>query len=201
MGQELTCCVIAGGKSHRGNALLESNEILFRGDLRLKIPFASIKMLEAGEGKLHVRTQDAIYVFELGPKAATWRDRIANPKSLLDKLGVKSGDSVSLLGSFPADFLADLKKRAAVVLRGKSSSPCWVFLSAEKLSDLANVKAVSAKLKNAAAIWIVYPKGQKSITENDVRGAGLRAGLIDVKVASFNPTHTALKFVIPLARR
>ncbi|HEY1468946.1 MAG TPA: hypothetical protein VGF61_07865 [Candidatus Acidoferrum sp.] len=201
MGQELACSVLANGKSHRGKALLESNEILFRGDLRLKIPLASIKKVDAGEGKLHVRTKDALYVFDLGPKAEKWRDRIANPKSLLDKLGVKPGDSVSLLGSFSADFLAGLKKQGAVITRAKSAAPSWIFLAADSLADLAGVKSAAGALKNSAALWIVYPKAQKSITENDVRSAGLRSGLTDIKVASFSPTHTALKFVIPVANR
>jgi hypothetical protein len=201
MGQELACSVLSNGKSHRGKALLESNEILFRGDLRLKIPLASIKKVEAGEGKLNVRTKDALYVFDLGPRAEKWRDRIANPKSLLDKLGVKPGDSVSLQGSFSADFLAELKQRGALVARGKSTAPSWIFLAADSLADLAGVKSAANALKNSAALWIVYPKGQKSITEHHVRGAGLRSGLTDIKVASFSPTHTALKFVIPVAKR
>jgi hypothetical protein len=201
MGQELACSVLSNGKSHRGKALLESNEILFRGDLRLKIPLASIKKMEAGEGKLSVRTKNALYVFDLGPKAEEWRDRITNPKSLLDKLGVKPGDSVSLQGSFSADFLADLKQRGAVITPGKSPAPSWIFLAADSLADLAGAKSAANSLKNFAALWIVYPKGQKSITEHDVRGAGLRCGLTDIKVASFSPTHTALKFVIPIANR
>lgn len=201
MGQELSCSVLADGKSFRGKVLLESNEILFRGDLRLKIPFASIKTMETKEGKLHVRTKDAVFVFDLGPRAEKWRDRIANPKSLLDKLGVKSGDSVSLQGSFTTDFLVDLKKLGAVISLGKAASPSWIFLAAESRSELSKVKAAAGALNNSAALWIVYPKGQKSITENDVRGAGLEAGLTDVKVASFSPTHTALKFVIPVAKR
>jgi hypothetical protein len=201
MGQELACSVLSNGKSHRGKALLESNEILFRGDLRLKIPLASIKKVEAGKGKLNVRTKDALYIFDLGPKAEKWRDRITNPKSLLDKLGVKSGDSVSLQGSSSVDFLADLKKQGAVITCGKSAAPSWIFLAADSLADLAGVKSAASSLKNSAALWIIYPKGQKSITERDVRGAGLRAGLTDIKVASFSPTHTALKFVIPIANR
>jgi hypothetical protein len=56
-------------------------------------------------------------------------------------------------------------------------------------------------LKRNGAIRVVYPKGRKDITENDVRQAGLRAGLVDVKVARFSETHTALKFVIPVRRR
>jgi hypothetical protein len=51
------------------------------------------------------------------------------------------------------------------------------------------------------ALWIIYPKGQKQITEADVRSAGLASGLTDTKVTSFSPTHTALKFVLPKAKR
>ena len=201
MGQELACSVLSNGKLHRGKALLESNEILFRGDLRLKIPLTSIEKMEAAAGKLRVRTKDAFYVFDLGPKAEKWRDRITNPKSLLDKLGVKPGDSVSLQGSFSADFLVDLKQRGAVITHEKSPAPSWIFLAADSLADLAGVKSAASSLRNCAALWIVYPKGQKPITEHDVRGAGLRCGLTDVKVASFSSTHTALKFVIPIANR
>jgi hypothetical protein len=50
-------------------------------------------------------------------------------------------------------------------------------------------------------LWIGYPKGQKQITENDVIAAGRKAGLKDVKVVGFSPTHTALKFVIPVEKR
>jgi hypothetical protein len=56
-------------------------------------------------------------------------------------------------------------------------------------------------MKGSASLWIVYPKGQKHITENDVLAAGRKTGLKDVKVVGFSPTHTALKFVIPLAKR
>ncbi len=56
-------------------------------------------------------------------------------------------------------------------------------------------------MQGATALWIVYPKGQKCITENDVLSAGRKAGMKDVKVVGFSPTHTALKFVIPLSQR
>ena len=41
----------------------------------------------------------------------------------------------------------------------------------------------------------------KTITESDVRSSGVKAGLTDIKVASFSSTHTALKFVIPKSKR
>ncbi len=56
-------------------------------------------------------------------------------------------------------------------------------------------------MQGAAALWVVYPKGMKHITENDVLAAGRKCGLKDVKVVAFSVTHTALKFVIPVAKR
>ena len=64
-----------------------------------------------------------------------------------------------------------------------------------------NKKRRAKSLKGAAALWMVYPKGQKQLTENDVIAAGRKSGLKDVKVVGFSPTHTALKFVIPVENR
>ena len=76
-----------------------------------------------------------------------------------------------------------------------------IFFGAGTASDLPRIKKLSASMKNDGAIWIVYPKGQKIITEGDVLSAGRNAGLKDIKVVGFSETHTALKFVLPLAKR
>jgi hypothetical protein len=201
MGNEAPCKLRRDGKTYTGKALLETSELLFRGETRLKIPFSSISALQARDGELHVRTPEGMSVFELGERAEKWREKIANPKSLVDKLGVKAGESVSLTGEFTSDFLASLKKQRVVLQQKPSKGAAWYFLASESRADLPQVKTLSKLLEGPAALWIVYPKGQTSITESDVRSAGLRAGLTDVKVASFSATHTALKFVIPQSKR
>jgi len=50
-------------------------------------------------------------------------------------------------------------------------------------------------------MWIVYPKGQTQIPRMTSLGVGRKSGLKDVKVVGFSPTHTALKFVIPVESR
>jgi hypothetical protein len=50
-------------------------------------------------------------------------------------------------------------------------------------------------------LWVIRPKGRKEISEQSVMAAGKAAGLVDVKVVSFSPTHTAEKFVIPVKNR
>jgi hypothetical protein len=88
------------------------------------------------------------------------------------------------------------------VSKGKPTADSeWIFFAVDSKEGLGAVQKISKSMKGAAALWIVYPKGQKHITENDVLAAGRQAGLKDVKVVGFSATHTALKFVIPLSRR
>jgi hypothetical protein len=201
LGQEVTCTVRHQGKSAKGKALLETSDLILRGNLRLKIPFSTITSLRAVDGELHVRTKGGVTVFELGEKAEKWREKIANPKSLIEKLGPKSGDAVVIFGNFEADFLRDLKKVDVVMEEKVSAATQWIFLSVEERESLKKVPGIAKTMRGAAGLWIVYAKGQKELTENDVRGAGLKAELVDVKVARFSETKTGLKFVVPRERR
>jgi hypothetical protein len=202
MGSEVVCRVQFGKQMSEGKALLETSEILFRGDFRLKIPFATIKSAKAVDGELRLQTADGFAVFDLGPAAEKWCEKILHPKSRIEKLGVKPGAKVSLLGEFDSEFLAELGVLTKSVSNGKVSVDSeWIFFAAESKSDLAGLSKLSKSMKGAAALWIVYPKGQKQITENDVLAAGRKTGLKDVKVVGFSSTHTALKFVIPIASR
>ena len=76
-----------------------------------------------------------------------------------------------------------------------------IFFGAEAASDLAQIKKLVPSLASDGALWIVYPKGRKEITELQVLAAGREAGLVDIKVVSYSQTHTALKFVRPKAKR
>jgi hypothetical protein len=202
VGQEKQCTLFWDGQSHKGKAFLESNELIFRGDIRLKILFSEIQEMSAPDGDLRIRTLQGAAVFSLGELAEKRRHRIANPKTVIEKLGLKLGEVTAVLGKFEAKFLNDLKKTTGKAPQGKISADTHsIFLLANTVGALATLKTTAAKMQGSAALWIVYPKGQKGITESDVRAAGLKAKLVDVKVVSFSPTHTALKFVIPKSKR
>ena len=132
-------------------------------------------------------------------------ERDYSHRALLDKLGVKPGRRVAVLGVADAEFLRDLAERVPDYSLQANSGPAeaydLIFLAAESKQDLRQVKSVAAKLQKAGGLWVVYPKGQSHIREADVFAAGKSAGLTDNKVARFSETHTALRFVIPVARR
>jgi hypothetical protein len=202
VGVELKCTVRFGRQTSEGKALLETSEVFFRGAFRLKIPFASIKSAKAVDGELRLETANGLAVFEIGSAAEKWREKILHPKTRIEKIGLKPGTKVSLVGRFDADFLDELKTLAPSVTKNKAVTDSdTIFFSADSLKTLSALGKIAKSLQGAAALWIVYPKGQKTITENDVIAAGRKTGLKDVKVVGFSPTHTALKFVIPLEKR
>jgi hypothetical protein len=202
MGNELKCTVRFGKEVSEGKALLETSEVLFRGNFRLKIPFRSIKSAKAIDGELRLQTANGLAVFEIGPAAEKWSEKILHPKTRTEKIGVKPRARISLLGEFEADFLKELKPLAGSVTKEKVAADSdTIFFAADSVKTLSGVTKIAKSLKGATALWIVYPKGQKSITENDVIAAGRKTGLKDVKVVGFSATHTALKFVIPVDKR
>ena len=202
MGQEVICTARWGGKSVRGKALLETAEILFRGEERLKIPFSAIRRMEVKDGELRLKTDEGLVTFDLGERAEKWREKIANPKSVMEKLGVRPGEPAAVFGKLDAEFLKKLKKQKSNVEKSKTVDGVgWIFFGADTPGELGEIKKIAAKMNGSAALWVVYPKGQKHITEMDVIDAGRKAGLKDVKVVGFSATHTALKFVIPVENR
>jgi hypothetical protein len=202
MGNEANCKLRFGKKESEGKALLETNEILFRGDFRLKIPFSTIKSANAVNGELRLQTPEGLAIFQLGSASGKWLEKILHPKSRIEKLGIRYGAKVSLIGEFDTEFLREIGGVTKSVAKGKVTADSeWIFLAADSKDDLAVLSRVAKSMQGATALWIVYPKGQKHITENDVLAAGRKCGLKDVKVIGFSPTHTALKFVIPLSDR
>jgi hypothetical protein len=129
-------------------------------------------------------------------------ERDYSHRLLLDKLGVKLGQRIGLFGIEDPVFLKELAARIPdIVPDQRMGGPDIVFLGADDVKALRRLKSLAATVQKNGAIWVVYPKGQKHIREADVMAAGRAAGLTDNKVCRFSETHTALRFVIPLARR
>lgn len=124
-------------------------------------------------------------------------------KPLLDKLGVKPGFRVAVIGIDDASFLRMLRERTGDVVMGKPRRMCdIVLLGANEMRDLDRIREAKAWIEPNGAIWVVRPKGPGSpLRDTDLIEAGLRAGLVDNKIASFSDTHGAMRFVFRLKDR
>ncbi len=128
---------------------------------------------------------------------------VYSSRALLDKLGVKPGSRVAVLGVEDPSFLAQLRERTPGVVLGKPRSLCdLVFLGADRIKDLEMIRQAKRWIEPNGAVWIVRPKGGRGeIRDTDVIAAGLAAGLVDNKVVSFSPTHSAIRCVFRLRDR
>jgi hypothetical protein len=203
MGREARCTARFGEKVSEGKALLETDDVVFRGEFRLRIPFRATFRVEAVDGRLEIDWADGQVVFELGTlEAERWAQRITNPPRLMDKLGIKVGARVAVLAVDDGDFWKELRDRTEEVSDGGPAEPCDVVVwGVDDAAELAGLSAMEDWIRPDGAIWTVWRKGRKELTENHVRDAALAVGLVDVKVARFSATHSALKLVIPKARR
>ena len=201
VGEQIPSAAEFDGQRSEGKAQLETDHLIFRGDFRLSIPLKEISSVQANDGILRVGFSGGTATFELGAKAEKWANSIRSPKSRLDKLGVKQGFVVSVIG-VNGDFVDELRAHGADVSEGKlRKGSDMVFLAAETPRDLKRLERIEPYIKRNGAVWVVSPKGRPEIKDVVVIGAGVGAGFVDTKVVRFSDSHTALKFVIPVVRR
>jgi DUF3052 family protein len=202
MGYDAACTIRFEGRTARGTAWLEHKDLVFRGPFRLAVPIKDITAASTKDGSLIVEFAGQTAEFKIGAVAPKWAGRILNPPSRLDKLGVKPDMKVLVVAFDDKEFVADVTRRGATIAKAaKEGSADVLFYGADRRDALERLPLLAKQIAPNGAIWVVRPKGQRAITEADVMAAGKRAGLVDVKVVSFSETHTAEKFVIPVARR
>jgi hypothetical protein len=201
VGDEARCVVRYGGRTSEGKALLETDELRFRGDFRLTVPLRAISSARAEGGRLDVAWEGEEASFEVGARAERWAERIRNPRTLLDKLGLKPSQRVSLVGIDDAELRRLLHEREIPFAEEPESESDAILYGAESVGALDRLAELRERLKPDGAIWVVAPKGVREPREAQVLAAGRAAGLVDTKVARFSDTHTAHRFVIPRDRR
>lgn len=119
-----------------------------------------------------------------------------------EKLGVKPGLRVAVIGLKDPAFVAELKEAGARVSSRSGPGPFdMIVLRLDQTSDLPLLQGAKERIVPNGMIWAVWPKGRKEFREDDIRHFGPQAGLVDVKVMAFSDILSGLKLVIPLALR
>jgi hypothetical protein len=124
---------------------------------------------------------------------------------LIDKLGVRPGMRVAIMGPVDPDgSLGELlAERTDDVTEGSPLPETDViFLAADSHADLARLRGLRRRIRPNGAIWVVSRKGRAAtLRDVEVIEAAKSNDLVDNKVVSFSDTHTALRLVIPVALR
>ena len=130
------------------------------------------------------------------------REEFVSTRSRVEKLGIKPGSDVLLLGiEGDTAFVAELRAAGARVRTRGAARADMIFATFHHRDDLRRLAGLVPRLHADSVLWTLRPKGSKDLSEAEMMRAGQEAGLVDVKVVSFSQTLTAEKFVIPLAKR
>lgn len=122
-------------------------------------------------------------------------------RPLLDKLGVRAGMRVALVGFADAGFEAELAGRGASVV-DLSPGLDLVFFRVDQPADLRRIAELRSCIHDAGAIWVLRVKGADlTVREVDVIEAGRAFDLVDNKIASYSATLAAMRLVVPLDQR
>jgi hypothetical protein len=204
MGQEAECTVRVGRKTAHGKALLETEALLFRGDVRIDIPLDGVRTVEVDGDDLVVTAREGEeHRFALGAgRAARWARLIKEPKPLFEKLELTGETKVAIVDVHDDLFLTAIRERVASVVEGRvpEGAPT-IFFGAETKDALRKVPLLRQRMAPDGTLWVVRPKSSSAITERDVFEAIRDAALKDTKVVSFSKTHTAHKCVVPVEMR
>ncbi len=209
MGYEAKCRARVeerGGQVREGDAtvLLETDELIIRGEARVRIPRTAITNVVRRAGVVTITAPTSTISLALGaPAAAKWEARLKEPpKRLIDKLDVKPGAKVWLCGIDEQTLIIQLEKRAASVSRGASASKCdVVFAQVNDASELGRIDKASKAITPDGAIWVVHPKGKRGVADTVIFARANALGLAYTKVARVSDEFSAEKLVWPVAQR
>lgn len=176
MGREARCACRWGQRSGTVTALLESHELIVRGEFRARA---------------------ALGALELGAKRAqSWAAALAaRPPTLARKLGITKATRLHVTGTIDDDELRAAVAEAAAT----TSSLATADLALVRTDDLATIlKWVNGAPHRSETppVWIAYVKGRTApLGETTVRETMRTRGFIDTKVAAVSNRLTALRFV------
>ena len=204
MGKEAVCIARVNGNAAQAKAHLDSTELRLSGGHRLTLLLAQLTSVAAEGETLRLASPGTSVELELGTVAAQrWAHAVSNPKSRLQKMGVRGDARVYVRGIVEDDFLDELRgvlaNAPAAAMRGAFDI---IVVGVSRASELDGIARARTHLTPAGALWIVHPKGKTAaVTESEIRAAIARAGLFDAKVVAFSATHTATKAAIRLEDR
>lgn len=210
MGYETKCKVRVddgSGTIRQADAatvLLETDELIVRGDARIKVPRASITKVASRAGVVTVTSPTATVTLTLGDDAATkWHRKLEEaPKQLIDKLDVKPDAKVWLWHVGDAPLVEQVKGRASNTTSGRSATGCdVVFVQVDSTDDLGRIDRAAKAIVDDGAIWVVHPKGKTGVADTAIFARAKALGLTYTKVARISDVLSAEKLVWPRASR
>lgn len=193
MGREALVHAEVGAEAGEVKALLESRELILRGEIRRRFSKATMEGVRVQAGTLCFTVAGDAVCLHLGTKAAeVWAKAITTPPpSLRAKLGLDKGAKAVLVGVCDDAALTEALGGALV---GNAAEAMMLVACIDEPADLDAARAVQAA-SPGLPVWTIYPKG-KSVVFGDaaIRAAMRESGFRDTKSCAVSDHLTATRY-------
>ena len=196
MGREAEGHAVWRGVSGAVRALLESDGIILRGEIRTKFPRAGLMDWRVEGDDLCLRSAGEVLVLTLGAKeAAAWVKALDKPApTLAAKLGVSATARAWLIGGPPPEEIA------VAVAGCRAEGPGDAALIVAVLTGPGDLEtALAAGQAHRLRVWCVHGKGKAApVGDAAVRVAFRAAGWMDIKASAVSDAFSATLYRPPI---
>jgi hypothetical protein len=184
MGLETKCNALIAKQAATGKLHVDSKELSFQAkDLKWTLALKPTPNATTKDGWLQVPGAK----FELGPAATKWLDKILNPPSRLSKLGLTPSTTLWIGGEAPREFLNECEQNQIPTTSKLERANIALYF-------LSTPDHLHAAPPPSMPLWLIYPKGGKTIKESEVMAWAKQHGVGASKTLSFDEQRTGLRF-------
>jgi hypothetical protein len=194
MGLEQKCRASWPGGSGDVKALLETHELILRGDVKRSFPIARLANIRVDAENLRFRAADEEIALTLGAEiAGRWAKKLTTPPpSLAQKLGVGPTSKALVIGEIDDAALSEALG-GNIVASPEEARLCVAVVRDEEA--LRQALLVQQSCAFETLIWIANVKGPRSpFGDNAVRSFMRNAGYIDNKVSAVSDILSATRY-------
>ncbi len=189
MGREVEAQVHYRSTSGVVRAVLESDALILRGDVRARLARSGLSGWQVDADDLHISTPDGLLVLKMGAaEAAKWVLALNRPlPTLAEKLGV-AGHKLWLITDMQDDNLNTALQGAGVVAAAQATMGMAVL---RRQADLDLLLAACLRHPDLP-VWAINEKGPRAgVPENAIRTALRAIGMVDIKACAVSATLSA----------
>jgi hypothetical protein len=193
MGREAVAVAHWNGAIAEVKALLESSEIILRGEIRAKIPRATISSFTVDDDVLSVTSSGQVLRLDLGQAEATkWAAVLSKPlPTLAQKLGISPSRKAFVMGRVQDVELSSALTGAQAHVREDATVLIAIIQTEADLADAI----ICAQNSPTLPLWCVYGKGKfATVTDSAIRSTMRESGFVDNKTSGISDKLTATRY-------
>ena len=192
MGREANCTATWQGETAHVKVLLESTEIILRGEIRGRIPRAEIVGVVVSEDHLVVDVSGELLTLALGrADVAKWAAALLkSPPTLAEKLGLSAEKRAFVLGDVDDEALTTALTGTTTIAMADAD-----VIVAVLRSEIDLTAAFETARSLNRPIWMVSEKGKAARVSDGAIRSFLRAqNFIDTKTSAVSDRWTATRY-------